>query len=125
MGAWTKSLLPALPLRATREVTGWFEPVDAAACAAGRLPVFLLESRHGMHYGIPPQGGAGIGAGVKVGLVGHRSPDAGAGFHHRFKPHPLVALDRIRRRRGPTLLVPALLGYADLHVRCISLGPLP
>ncbi len=29
-GAWTKSLLPALPLRVTREVTGWFEPTDAA-----------------------------------------------------------------------------------------------
>jgi sarcosine oxidase len=80
MGAWTKSLLPALPLRATREVTGWFEPVDAAACAAGRLPVFLLESRHGMHYGIPPQGGTGSGAGVKVAKHHHRDqtvdPDA-------------------------------------------------
>ena len=68
MGAWTKSLLPALPLRATREVTGWFEPTDAAACAADRLPVFIIESRHGMHYGIPPHAGAG----VKVAKHHHR-----------------------------------------------------
>src|SRR5712691_7310453 len=58
-GAWTQSLIPALPLRATREVAAWFEPSDLALCAAGRLPVFMIESRHGMHYGIPPQGGAG------------------------------------------------------------------
>jgi len=79
-GAWTNSLIPALPLRATRAVTGWFEPVDAAAYTAGRLPVFIIESRHGMHYGIPPQGGAGIGAGVKVAKHHHRDqtvdPDA-------------------------------------------------
>ena len=68
MGAWTKSLLPALPLRVTREVTGWFEPTDAAACAADRLPVFIIESRHGMHYGIPPHAGAG----VKVAKHHHR-----------------------------------------------------
>ena len=26
----------------------------------GRFPVFLLESRHGVHYGFPPHGGAGV-----------------------------------------------------------------
>ena len=67
-GAWTKSLLPALPLRATRQVTGWFEPADAELTAPGRLPVFLIESRHGIHYGIPPHGGAG----VKVAKHHHR-----------------------------------------------------
>ncbi len=59
-GAWTTSLMPALPLRATRQVTGWFEPADAELTAPGRLPVFLIESRHGIHYGIPPHGGAGV-----------------------------------------------------------------
>jgi sarcosine oxidase len=72
-GAWTKSLLPKLaaPLRATREVMGWFEPTDANLFAA--FPVFIMESRHGMHYGFPPQGGVGIGAGIKVAKHHHRN----------------------------------------------------
>ena len=72
-GAWTKSLLPGLagPLRATREVMAWFEPTDAGLFSA--FPVFLLESRHGMHYGFPPQGGVGIGAGIKVAKHHHRN----------------------------------------------------
>ena len=54
-GPWTKSLLPDLPapLRVTRQVMGWFEPLQPAAFA-GRFPVFLIESRHGIHYGFPP-----------------------------------------------------------------------
>jgi sarcosine oxidase len=32
----------------------WLEPLDSASLANGRLPVFLLESRHGIHYGFPP-----------------------------------------------------------------------
>jgi sarcosine oxidase len=56
-GAWTGSLLPAaaLPLRVTREVMAWFAPHDPASCASDRLPVFMLETPHGLHYGIPPQ----------------------------------------------------------------------
>jgi sarcosine oxidase len=46
----------------------WFEPQDAALVAPGRLPVFIVESRHGMHYGIPPHGDAGI----KVAKHHHR-----------------------------------------------------
>jgi sarcosine oxidase len=68
-GAWTKSLLPELaaPLRATREVMGWFEPIDAGLFSA--FPVFIIENRHGMHYGIPPHGDAGI----KVAKHHHRN----------------------------------------------------
>jgi sarcosine oxidase len=63
-GPWTGSLLPELaaPLRVTREVTGWFEPADATLFAPGRFPVFIIESRHGMHYGVPPHGDAGVKA---------------------------------------------------------------
>jgi sarcosine oxidase len=81
-GAWMPALLPELApmLRATREVVGWFEVADADLFAAGRCPVFILESRHGMHYGIPPRGGAGIGAAIKVAKHHHRgetvNPDA-------------------------------------------------
>jgi sarcosine oxidase len=59
-GAWVKTLLPELPapIRITRQVMAWFEPVDPSLFDAGRLPVFLIESRHGVHYGFPPQAGA-------------------------------------------------------------------
>jgi sarcosine oxidase len=81
-GAWMPALLPELAptLRATREVVGWFEAADADLFSAGRCPVFIIESRHGMHYGIPPRGGAGIGATIKVAKHHHRNetvdPDA-------------------------------------------------
>jgi sarcosine oxidase len=73
-GAWTKSLMPALavPLRVTREVLGWFEARDPALCAGDRLPVFMLESRHGMHYAIPPER-ANVAAGIKVAKHHHRN----------------------------------------------------
>jgi sarcosine oxidase len=56
LGPWVKALFPDLPapIRVTRQVMAWFEPRDPAPLAGGRLPVFLLESRHGIHYGFPP-----------------------------------------------------------------------
>jgi sarcosine oxidase len=53
LGPWVKMLVPELParLRVTRQVQAWFSPLDASALAD--LPVFLLESRHGIHYGFP------------------------------------------------------------------------
>jgi sarcosine oxidase len=61
-GPWVAKLLPDLPvkLRVTRQVQAWFEPADASPFAAGRFPVFLLESRHGVHYGFPPHGGRAV-----------------------------------------------------------------
>ena len=68
-GPWTKSLLPdlAAPLTATRQVMAWFAPTEPALFAAGRFPVFLIESRHGIHYGFPP-----FGPGLKVARHYHR-----------------------------------------------------
>ncbi len=56
LGAWIKALLSrlAVPIRITRQVMAWFEPADPAPLGGGRLPVFLIESRHGIHYGFPP-----------------------------------------------------------------------
>jgi sarcosine oxidase len=70
-GAWSKSLLPYLsaPLQATRQVMGWFVPTEPAPFASDRCPVFLIESAHGIHYGIPPFGGRG----VKVAKHHHRN----------------------------------------------------
>jgi sarcosine oxidase len=78
LGAWVKALLPqlAVPIRVTRQVMAWFEPADPAPLGGGRLPVFLIESRHGIHYGFPSlRAGA-----VKVAKHHHRDqsvdPDA-------------------------------------------------
>jgi sarcosine oxidase len=69
-GPWLKSLLPDLPvrLRVTRQVMAWFAPAEPGSFAPGLFPVFLIESRHGMHYGFPPFGGRG----VKVAKHHHR-----------------------------------------------------
>lgn len=67
-GPWTKSLLPSLPLRVTRQVTGWFELKEPRLFRPGSFPVFMLESRSGLYYGIPPHAGAS----VKVAKHHHR-----------------------------------------------------
>jgi sarcosine oxidase len=57
---------------------GWFDPTDPQLISGGRTPVFIIESRHGMHYGIPPQGS--VHPGIKVAKHHHRNetvdPDA-------------------------------------------------
>jgi sarcosine oxidase len=60
-GPWIKALLRDLPapIRVTRQLMAWFAPIVPALVAPGRLPVFLLESRHGLHYGLPPVGDGG------------------------------------------------------------------
>jgi sarcosine oxidase len=80
-GAWTASLVPAIAsrLRVTREVVGWFEPSGAALDGEGRLPVFIIESRHGIHYGIPPHDGAGI----KIARHHHRDQVVDPDHHDR------------------------------------------
>lgn len=75
VGPWTKTLLPDLPvpLRVTRQVMAWFAP--RAPTQFSRFPVFLLESRHGIHYGFPL-----LENGMKVAKHYHRDetvqPDA-------------------------------------------------
>lgn len=61
-GPWLPALLPdlALKLRVTRQAMAWFAPSDATLFTPGRCPVFLIESRHGMHYGFPAFGDAGV-----------------------------------------------------------------
>jgi sarcosine oxidase len=61
-GPWMGKMLPHLhlPLSVTRQVVGWFAPEDAARFAPGRFPVFILETRHGVHYGLPFYGRSGV-----------------------------------------------------------------
>jgi len=64
-GPWVRSLLPDVPVRATRQVLGWFEPRDAAQgalLAPGRFPVFMLQRPDGLFYGFPADGSAGVKA---------------------------------------------------------------
>jgi sarcosine oxidase len=58
MGPWVKSLLPGFPapLRVTRQAMAWFAPNEPALFADDRCPTFLIESRHGIHYGFPSDG---------------------------------------------------------------------
>ena len=46
----------ALPLRVTRQVLGWLSPRSPAQFTPDKFPVFLFESRHGIHYGFPIHG---------------------------------------------------------------------
>ena len=56
LGPWIKTHFPDLPgpIRVTRQVMAWFEPIDPAPLSNGLLPVFLMQSRYGIHYGFPP-----------------------------------------------------------------------
>jgi sarcosine oxidase len=80
LGPWVKALLPDLPapIRVTRQVMAWFEPLDVTPLSGGGLPVFLLESRHGIHYGFPLRSGA-----VKVAKHHHRDQGVDADTHDR------------------------------------------
>jgi sarcosine oxidase len=82
VGPWLPSLLPhaGLPLRVTREVMGWFVPSQSALFAADRFPVFLLESRHGMHYGFPLDAEGW----VKVARHHHRNESVDPDGYDRF-----------------------------------------
>jgi sarcosine oxidase len=62
LGPWTKKLLPRLPvtLEIKRQVVGWFEPNELSVFSVDKFPVFLLESRHGIHFGLPKHTEPGI-----------------------------------------------------------------
>ncbi len=68
-GPWLPSLLPQLPvpLRVTRQVQAWFAPVrNAGRFAAPHFPVFLLQNRGGVFYGVPADA-----TGVKIAKHHH------------------------------------------------------
>ena len=64
-GPWIADLVPGLApvLRVTRQTVGWFRPSRPATATPGELPIFLLEGRYGMIYGIPDFEGRGVKAG--------------------------------------------------------------
>lgn len=63
-GAWVGDFAPELKphLKLTRQVLGWFEPLQAASFAPDRCPVFILESEDDACYGFPDFAGTGVKA---------------------------------------------------------------
>ena len=97
VGPWVQTLLPALtaPLRVTRQIMAWFEPTDAQLFPPGRMPVFMIESRHGLHYGIPAD--ASLQPGIKI-----------AKHHHREETVDPAAYDQTVRSDDEALIRAAL-----------------
>jgi sarcosine oxidase len=96
-GAWLKSLLPQLvaPLRATRQVLGWFAPCqesDATLFAQGRFPVFLLQDQDGLLYGFPAD------AAGRIKIAKHHHFDEAVdpdGYERSISPADVAAIRRI------------------------------
>jgi len=98
VGPWINSMLPDLraPLRVTRQVMAWFAPGNPALFELRHFPVFLLESRHGIHYGFPLDG-AGL---VKI-----------AKHHHRDETVDPETCDRTISSIDESLIRPALVDH--------------
>jgi len=73
----------------------WFEPTDAQLFPPGRMPVFMIESRHGLHYGIPAD--ASLQPGIKI-----------AKHHHREETVDPAAYDQTVRSDDEALIRAAL-----------------
>jgi sarcosine oxidase len=63
-GAWIGDFAPELKphLKLTRQVLGWFSPLEPALFTPDRCPVFLLESEDDACYGFPDFAGTGVKA---------------------------------------------------------------
>jgi sarcosine oxidase len=61
-GAWIGDFAPELKphLKLTRQVLGWFEPLQPANYSPDRCPVFILESEDDACYGFPDFAGTGV-----------------------------------------------------------------
>jgi sarcosine oxidase len=61
-GAWIGDFAPELRpnLKLTRQVLGWFEPLQPAYFSPDRCPVFILESEDDACYGFPDFAGTGV-----------------------------------------------------------------
>ncbi|MDF2687386.1 MAG: N-methyltryptophan oxidase [Microvirga sp.] len=61
-GAWIGDFAPELKphLKITRQVLGWFSPLEPSLFKPDRCPVFLLESEEDACYGFPDFAGTGV-----------------------------------------------------------------
>ena len=99
-GAWTKTLLPGLPLTldATRQMLMWFDPSDAAPFREPRFPVWMLESELGIHYGFPYSDAEGL----KIALHHHERQRVDPETYDRA----LSARDEALVRAGVSRFIP-------------------
>lgn len=98
-GAWFSSLmdrfLPAFrqPLKVQRQVLAWFEPVDPTLFMPAKFPVFLLASKYGIHYGIPPHDIAPYKGLLKIAKHDHERPHiAPDGYDRTITPEDEEAI---------------------------------
>jgi sarcosine oxidase len=112
-GPWVAGLLPDLPapLRITREVMAWFRPPDAAPFQPAAFPVFIMESRHGMHYGFPASP-AGL---VKIAKHHHRDEATDP----REPARPFAANDELLIRAAIESHIPAADGPLVAAKTCL------
>lgn len=106
-GAWTKTLLPALPanLFATRQMLTWFDVAEPAPFREPAFPVWMLESELGIHYGFPWSEEEGL----KVALHHHERERVDPETYDRA----MSAKDEALVRAGVTRFLPA----ADTKLR--------
>jgi sarcosine oxidase len=108
-GPWVRKLLPEIPVRVTRQVMGWFAPIQPDL--ADRLPVFLIESEHGLHYGFPPFGSPG----VKVARHHHRDEAVDPDGYDRG----VTAEDEALIRAGISEVLPTANGHLLSAKTCL------
>jgi sarcosine oxidase len=113
-GPWTASVLPTLrhALRVTRQVMAWFEPAQSISITSPDFPVFILESRYGMHYGIPAKA---PGEPVKVAKHHHRDETVDPDDYDRS----VSADDEALIRSALADYVPALNGRMRAAQACL------
>jgi len=92
-GAWIGELAPELRphLRLTRQVMGWFSPLDPVLFTADRCPVFILDSEEDACYGFPDFAGTGVKA------ASHRESGALPSASHLVQDGGKADEARIRR----------------------------
>jgi sarcosine oxidase len=104
-GGWIADLIPELTphLQLTRQVLGWFEPVEPDLVTPDALPVFLFGEAEGMVYGFPDF----LGLGVKAACHEHgRRLDSAADARQDATDDDLaqvmaVLRDRLKPAAGP------------------------
>jgi sarcosine oxidase len=112
-GPWLPQLLPGfpVPLRATRQVLGWFAPSDPDVFARDRCPIFMIERAGGIFYGFP--------RGPKPGIKFAKHHHADEAVDPATPVRPMDAADEALLREGLTAHVPSANGRLLAAQTCL------
>jgi sarcosine oxidase len=98
-GAWIGDFAPELRpnLKLTRQVLGWFEPLQPAYFSPDRCPVFILESEDDACYGFPDFAGTGVKTashrkGAYLSSAEDLAQDGGAGDEAQIRRMLVLAM---------------------------------